>query len=137
MGFGLTSRLVEMTRPSGVDAELQISALPLLDGVVQCVMVGIVSSLQPVNMRLKHALQNEQAFVDDPSLLFDPQTAGGLLASVPPSKRRNASWHCGQLTTAMPQESGTYGLGHTPRSLQCCAPEVKLCSGLTWGDCKN
>jgi selenide,water dikinase len=84
-GFGLLGHLVEMTRPSGVDAELQISALPLLDGAVDCVKAGIVSSLQPANVRLRRALRNADEFVGDPRypLLFDPQTAGGLLASVP------------------------------------------------------
>ena len=84
-GFGLLGHLVEMTRPSGVDAELQLSALPLLDGAVECVQAGIVSSLQPANVRLRRALRNAEAFVNDPRypLLFDPQTAGGLLASVP------------------------------------------------------
>lgn len=84
-GFGLLGHLVEMTRPSGVDAELSLGALPLLDGAVECVKAGIVSSLQPANVRLRRALRNQEAFVDDPRypLLFDPQTAGGLLASVP------------------------------------------------------
>ena len=84
-GFGLLGHLVEMTRPSGVDAELQLSALPLLDGAVECVQAGIVSSLQPANVRLRRALRNAEDFVKDPRypLLFDPQTAGGLLASVP------------------------------------------------------
>lgn len=84
-GFGLLGHLVEMTRPSGVDAELQLGALPLLDGAVDCVKAGIVSSLQPANVRLRRALRNAEAFVDDQRypLLFDPQTAGGLLASVP------------------------------------------------------
>jgi selenide,water dikinase len=84
-GFGLLGHLVEMTRPSGVDAELQLSALPLLDGAVDCVKAGIVSSLQPANVRLRRALRNADEFVGDPRypLLFDPQTAGGLLASVP------------------------------------------------------
>lgn len=84
-GFGLLGHLVEMTRPSGVDAELRLGALPLLDGAVDCVKAGIVSSLQPANVRLRRALRNAEAFVDDPRypLLFDPQTAGGLLASVP------------------------------------------------------
>jgi selenide, water dikinase len=87
-GFGLLGHLVEMTRPSGVDAELQLSALPLLDGAVDCVQAGIVSSLQPANVRLRRALRNAQDFVQDPRypLLFDPQTAGGLLASVPASQ---------------------------------------------------
>ena len=84
-GFGLLGHLVEMTRPSGVDAELNMSTLPLLDGAVDCVKAGIVSSLQPANVRLRRALRNADEFVDDPRypLLFDPQTAGGLLASVP------------------------------------------------------
>ena len=84
-GFGLLGHLVEMTRPSGVDAELQLSALPVLDGAVDCVQAGIVSSLQPANVRLRRALRNQAAWVDNPRypLLFDPQTAGGLLASVP------------------------------------------------------
>ena len=84
-GFGLLGHLVEMTRPSGVDAELQMSTLPLLDGAVECVKAGIVSSLQPANVRLRRALRNADEFIHDPRypLLFDPQTAGGLLASVP------------------------------------------------------
>ena len=89
-GFGLLGHLVEMTRPSGVDAELHLSALPLLDGAVECVKAGIVSSLQPANVRLRRALRNGQDFVNDPRypLLFDPQTAGGLLASVPAAQAK-------------------------------------------------
>lgn len=84
-GFGLLGHLVEMTRPSGVDAELQLGALPLLEGAADTVAAGIVSSLQPANVRLRRALRNQADFVADPRypLLFDPQTAGGLLASVP------------------------------------------------------
>ena len=84
-GFGLLGHLIEMTKPSGVDAELDLSALPLLDGALECVKAGIVSSLQPANVRLRRGLRNGADFVNDPryALLFDPQTAGGLLASVP------------------------------------------------------
>jgi selenide,water dikinase len=84
-GFGLLGHLVEMTRPSGVDAELNLSALPLLDGATDCVKAGIVSSLQTSNVRLRRAVRNMEEFAQDARypLLFDPQTAGGLLASVP------------------------------------------------------
>ncbi len=84
-GFGLLGHLVEMTRPSGVDAQLDLAALPLLDGALECVASGILSSLQPANVRLRRALRNQADFVAHPRypLLFDPQTAGGLLASVP------------------------------------------------------
>lgn len=84
-GFGLLGHLVEMTHPSGVDAELDLNALPLLDGAQECVNEGIVSSLQSANLRLRRALRNQEAMVNHPRypLIFDPQTAGGLLASVP------------------------------------------------------
>jgi selenide,water dikinase len=87
-GFGLLGHLIEMTRPSGVDAELQLSTLPLLDGAVDCVKAGILSSLQAANVRLRRALRNGDEFAGDARypLLFDPQTAGGLLASVPASQ---------------------------------------------------
>lgn len=84
-GFGLLGHLVEMTRPSGVDAELSLSELPLLDGAEETVAAGILSSLQPANVRLRRAIKEQAKWVDHPRypLLFDPQTAGGLLASVP------------------------------------------------------
>ena len=84
-GFGLLGHLVEMTKPSGVDAELELDALPLLDGARETAAAGILSSLQPANVRLRRALRNQEAALGHPAypLLFDPQTAGGLLASVP------------------------------------------------------
>ncbi|WP_280550178.1 MULTISPECIES: selenide, water dikinase SelD [unclassified Halomonas] len=84
-GFGLLGHLVEMTRPSGVDAELDLAALPLLEGAEETVAAGILSSLQPANVRLRRAIRDPAAWVEHPRypLLFDPQTAGGLLASVP------------------------------------------------------
>ena len=84
-GFGLLGHLLEMTRASRVDAELELGALPILDGALDTVAAGIVSSLQPANVRLRRAIRNPEAFRNNPlyALLFDPQTAGGLLASVP------------------------------------------------------
>ena len=84
-GFGLLGHLVEMTKPSGVDAQINLAALPLLDGAEECVRAGITSSLQSANVRLRRAIKNQEAFVNHPRypLIFDPQTAGGLLASVP------------------------------------------------------
>jgi selenide,water dikinase len=84
-GFGLLGHLVEMTRPSAVDAELELDALPLLDGAVETATAGILSSLQPANVRLRRALRNQDEALKHPNypLLFDPQTAGGLLASLP------------------------------------------------------
>ncbi|MGA8048824.1 MAG: selenide, water dikinase SelD [Burkholderiales bacterium] len=85
-GFGLLGHLVEMTRPSGVSAEIDLAALPLLDGAAETAASGILSSLQPANVRLRRALHApppEALRHPNYPLLFDPQTAGGLLASVP------------------------------------------------------
>jgi selenide,water dikinase len=87
-GFGLLGHLVEMTRPSGVDAELSLSALPILPGAEETAAAGILSSLQPANIRLRRGIRDQEKWVDHPRypLIFDPQTAGGLLASVPADK---------------------------------------------------
>ncbi|NMT63629.1 selenide, water dikinase SelD [Marinobacter orientalis] len=84
-GFGLLGHLVEMTRPSGVDAELDLGAIPILPGAEETAAAGILSSLQPANIRLRRGIRDQEKWVKHPRypLIFDPQTAGGLLASVP------------------------------------------------------
>jgi selenide,water dikinase len=84
-GFGLLGHLVEMVRASGVDVDLDLSAIPYMEGAEETVRAGIVSSLQPQNVRLRRAIANLDDASQDPRypLIFDPQTAGGLLASLP------------------------------------------------------
>ncbi|MHB8428886.1 MAG: selenide, water dikinase SelD, partial [Acidiferrobacterales bacterium] len=84
-GFGLLGHLLEMIRPSQVDVEMELDGLPALDGALDCLALGIFSSLQPENVRLRRAIRNLDAAGTHTRypLLFDPQTAGGLLASVP------------------------------------------------------
>jgi selenide,water dikinase len=87
-GFGLLGHLVEMIKPEGVEVELDLNTIPLLEGALDTVSAGITSSLQPQNVRLRRAIHDLERVADDPRypLLFDPQTAGGLLASVPGDK---------------------------------------------------
>ncbi|WP_432473790.1 selenide, water dikinase SelD [Amphritea sp. HPY] len=84
-GFGIVGHLIEMTKASQVDAVLQLDALPLLEGALDTVAAGILSSLQPQNLRLRRAIHDIESAATHPAfpLLFDPQTAGGLLAGVP------------------------------------------------------
>jgi selenide,water dikinase len=84
-GFGLLGHLVEMTRASEVDVTLELHQIPWLDGAPETVSAGLLSSLQPQNVRLRRAIRNLDAVMTSSlyPLLFDPQTAGGLLASVP------------------------------------------------------
>jgi selenide,water dikinase len=74
-----------MAKPSNVDVELSLDALPLLDGALDTVRLGIFSSLQPQNLRLRRAIRDIATLPPDArlALIFDPQTAGGLLASLP------------------------------------------------------
>ena len=77
-GFGLAGHLLEMLRASTVDAELWPDALPAFDGARDLLAGGLHSTLQPAN----RSAFGPSVSGDDP-LLFDPQTAGGLLAGIP------------------------------------------------------
>ena len=81
-GFGLAGHLLEMLRASGLDAELWVERVPLLDGALETAAAGLLSSLHPANARLGVAVRYEPGPRRD--LLFDPQTSGGLLAGVAP-----------------------------------------------------
>jgi selenide,water dikinase len=70
-----------MAEPAGVTITIRLDDLPVLKGALEVVAEGIVSSLQPDNernARLGTAADNAKY-----PILFDPQTAGGLLIGVP------------------------------------------------------
>ena len=83
-GFGLLGHLVEMTRASSVDVRLELVTVPVLEGALDTLSAGLTSSLHPANLRLRRAVANVDRVGADPRylLLYDPQTAGGLLAGV-------------------------------------------------------
>ncbi len=89
-GFGLLGHLVEMLRVVDADIELYPETLPVLDGAMDTIRAGIFSSLQPENVRLRRAIHDVECAAQHAHypLLFDPQTAGGLLASVPQTEAR-------------------------------------------------
>ncbi len=84
-GFGLAGHLLEMLGDTPLGALIDLDALPVLPGALETIETGILSTLQPKNERFAAQVeattrQREQA---EFALLFDPQTAGGLLAGVP------------------------------------------------------
>ena len=81
-GFGLVGHLGEMLTASGAEATIDLSALPLYDGALLLARDGIASTLLPENLALGTLLRNE-IDAGTRAVLFDPQTAGGLLAGVP------------------------------------------------------
>jgi selenide,water dikinase len=85
-GFGLIGHLAEMLTASGADARLDPTAIPALDGALALLAGGLTSSLHGGNLPALATL-DPGATPPDPALvalLIDPQTAGGLLAGVPP-----------------------------------------------------
>tara|TARA_B100001105_G_scaffold128788_1_gene103204 strand:- start:1326 stop:2501 length:1176 start_codon:yes stop_codon:yes gene_type:complete len=84
-GFGLLGHLVEMTKASGVATTVTLDIVPALDGTLEVMDKGIFSSLHAENLRLRRAISGMEKAARNPAypLIFDPQTAGGLLASVP------------------------------------------------------
>jgi len=80
-GFGLAGHLGEMLRASGRSAVLWPDALPVLPGAATLIARGVRSTLHPANEAAAGAFDAE-----DCPVLFDPQTAGGLLAGVPDSR---------------------------------------------------
>jgi selenide,water dikinase len=80
-GFGLAGHLLEMLDASGCAATLDLAAVPMLPGAVALAGAGQASSLAPAN----RAVATRMRFREGPeaAMLFDPQTAGGLLAAVP------------------------------------------------------
>ena len=84
-GFGLLGHLLEMVEAANVAVELDLQNLPMLFGAMETLQHGIVSSLHPHNVQAARSLKNAVSYANRPDypILFDPQTAGGLLASVP------------------------------------------------------
>ena len=75
-GFGLAGHVREIAQASDLDAELWQSEIPVYEGARALSETGVASTLMPVN----RADVQGQGVEDD--LLYDPQTAGGLLAAV-------------------------------------------------------
>jgi selenide, water dikinase len=81
-GFGLAGHLLEMLEASGTAATLRLADIPLMPGALELAQAGHGSSLQPANLA---AVSWRMTVPEDRrvTLLTDPQTCGGLLASVP------------------------------------------------------
>ena len=84
-GFALAGHLVEMIRASGVSAEIDLSAVPVFGAVEACLENEILSGA------IERNEEYSMAWVETPSgnggrnlaILYDPQTSGGLLVSLP------------------------------------------------------
>ena len=84
-GFGLLGHLSEMLGESSLGAEIRLEALPVLDGALETIADGILSTLHEKNAQFSRHLEDDAQARQHAHypLLFDPQTSGCLLAGVP------------------------------------------------------
>jgi len=82
-GFGLAGHLANICEASGVGADVTLDGIPLYPGALRLAETGIRSTLFAQNRAALAARVDapETALAD---LVFDPQTAGGLLAAIDP-----------------------------------------------------
>jgi selenide,water dikinase len=93
-GFGLIGHAREMLLASNVSLRLSASDIPVLEGALECIRAGFIPGGLNNNRDFAECLveYDDGISSDLKALLYDPQTAGGLLISTPDSDR---------LTTAM------------------------------------
>jgi selenide,water dikinase len=84
-GFGLIGHLREMAAGSGVSVRINAATVPVLDGALECVRKGFIPGGLNANRDFAECMVGYEGNVAEEvkTILFDPQTAGGLLLSVP------------------------------------------------------
>jgi selenide,water dikinase len=84
-GFGLLGHLIEMTQASQVGVELAANAIPLLPGAIEYARQGVFPGGTTSNYEYYrvHVTCDNTLELAQQMLLYDAQTSGGLLLSVP------------------------------------------------------
>jgi selenide, water dikinase len=86
-GFGLLGHLGRAARESGIDATIDVAAVPLLDGVRDLADAGLLPGGSRRNLRsIEDHLDVGGTDELDVLLLADAQTSGGLLFGVEPDR---------------------------------------------------
>lgn len=90
-GFGLIGHLHEMACASGLEFALWADSVPLLPGTQALAQQGFVPAAAYSNRRAYQPFVNNKIDVDESlaDLLYDPQTAGGLLFCVDQMQAEN------------------------------------------------
>ena len=88
-GFGLIGHAREMALASGVSMRISAGRIPQLDGSLECIRAGHVPGGLKNNRDFAECMVEYDDGVpeDVRALLFDPQTAGGLLIATPEGER--------------------------------------------------
>jgi len=84
-GYGLAGHLVEMARGSAVNVEIDLSAVPVFAAVEECLKNDILPGAIERNQEYAMAWVSTAEVADERNfaVLYDPQTSGGLVISLP------------------------------------------------------
>ncbi len=84
-GFGIAGHLFEVADGSSATVHLKYSNLPIYPGALEMYKKGETTGSNPANRRMVQGNIEIKASLSraEEELLFDPQTSGGLLLSVP------------------------------------------------------
>jgi selenide, water dikinase len=86
-GFGLLGHAHEVAFRSGVRIELEADALPALPGAIELAAAGVRTGGDRRNREFAGPHVTCAAAADLETLAYDPQTAGGLLVTLPEDRR--------------------------------------------------
>ncbi|CCO22555.1 Selenide, water dikinase [Maridesulfovibrio hydrothermalis AM13 = DSM 14728] len=91
-GFGLGGHILEMADASGVGVELWLDKVPYMDEVIELAGMGMIPAGSFANRNYCSSLVETAAGADviKTDLVFDAQTSGGLVLSVPEHKLQQA-----------------------------------------------
>jgi selenide,water dikinase len=83
-GFGLIGHLREIALASHASLRIFASRIPLLEGAMECVRANYLPGGLKANREFAECVVAYESPISDElkTILFDPQTAGGLLISV-------------------------------------------------------
>lgn len=83
-GFGLAGHALEMAGGRDVTLEIDLDAVPTLDGALEAYERGITTGVNATNRQLvePHAVLPDDGRSARVEIAFDPQTSGGLLVAV-------------------------------------------------------
>ena len=84
-GFGLAGHALEMAKGSGVTLEIKISEVPILNEALEMYEKGMSTGVNASNRALVEKVTRFEKTLQpwNEEIFYDPQTGGGLLASVP------------------------------------------------------
>ncbi len=87
-GFGIIGHVLEMAKGSGVQINLQYDKLPFYPNALHMYQRGETTGSNKSNRKLAEGFLKKTRGLswEEEELLFDPQTSGGLLLSVPSSE---------------------------------------------------